>query len=100
MTSDVIDPELLVATLGIIAAISAAIVGHPGQPKEDAEAVASTTPHPGNFHQRQNRCMFGDSRLALQVDDDINMRGSLWRVANEQMRSATSEEAAGIELGQ
>ena len=28
----------------------------------------------------------------------INMRGSLWRVANEQMRSATREESQGAEL--
>ena len=28
----------------------------------------------------------------------MNMRGSLWRVANEQMRGATSEESAGAEL--
>ena len=28
----------------------------------------------------------------------VNMRGSLWRVANEQMRGATSEESQGAEL--
>ena len=28
----------------------------------------------------------------------INMRGSLWRVANEQMRSATHEESMGAEM--
>jgi len=28
----------------------------------------------------------------------VNMRGSLWRVSNEQLRSATSEESAGTEL--
>ena len=28
----------------------------------------------------------------------INMRGSLWRVANEQMRSATQEESLGAEI--
>ena len=28
----------------------------------------------------------------------INMRGALWRVANEQMRHATNEERSGIEL--
>ena len=28
----------------------------------------------------------------------VNMRGSLWRVANEQLRGATSEESAGCEL--
>ena len=28
----------------------------------------------------------------------INMRGSLWRVANEQMRSATHEESRGAEI--
>ena len=26
------------------------------------------------------------------------MRGSLWRVANEQMRNATNEEASGVGL--
>ena len=28
----------------------------------------------------------------------INMRGSLWRVANEQMRGATNEESLGAEI--
>ena len=28
----------------------------------------------------------------------VNMRGSLWRVANEQMRPATSDESKGIEV--
>ena len=28
----------------------------------------------------------------------VNMRGALWRTANEQMRGATSEEAQGAEL--
>ena len=28
----------------------------------------------------------------------VNMRGALWRVSNEQLRSATSDEQAGIDL--
>ena len=28
----------------------------------------------------------------------VNMRGSIWRVASEQLRSATSEESMGAEL--
>ena len=28
----------------------------------------------------------------------VNMRGSLWRVSHEQMRSATNEESQGIEI--
>ena len=28
----------------------------------------------------------------------VNMRGSLWRCSNEQMRSASNEESQGIEI--
>ena len=41
--------------------------------------------------------MFGIIVLPTVGGAWVSMRGALWRVANEQMRSATREENLGVE---